>query len=358
MQVRVKEVAAFVGGSVVDGVATANAAPAHTGDSLLSGIAGLTEAKTGDLSFLANPKYAPHLANAQATAVLVSKSLPNVKPAQIVVGNPDLAFAKLVTAFGPQPSHPPAGIHPTAVIGERVTLGANPRIGAYAVIGDGVVIGDNAVIHPHVVLGTDVTIANDVILYPHVTIRERCRIGNRVILHPGVVIGADGFGYALLDGKHQKIPQIGIVILEDDVEIGANTTIDRARFGKTRIGSGTKIDNLVQIAHNVETGSHCIIVSQVGIAGSTKLGHYVTIGGQAGIVGHITIGDQAAITGQAGITKNVPAKAVLRGSPAQDFKLAQHQEIAVRRLPATQQTVRELLDRVAALEAKIAGKGS
>lgn len=339
MQFRVRDVAAFLGGTVVGDPETA-----------VSGIAGLTEAKAGDLSFLSNPKYAVHMATTQAACVIVAEAQADVRPAQIVVPNPDFAFAKLVSAYGPKPAHPPEGIHPTAVIGERVRIGANPRIGAYAVVGDDAAIGDNAVIYPHVVIGAEATLGNDCVLYANTVVRERCRIGNRVVLQPGVVIGSDGFGYALVDGKHQKIPQVGIVVIEDDVEIGANTAIDRARFGKTRIGSGTKIDNLVQIAHNVETGSHCLLVAQVGIAGSTRLGHYVTLAGQVGVAGHLTIGDQAMAGGQSGISKNIPAKAKVRGSPAQDFKEALGSEIAVRRLGATQQTVKRLEERVAELE--------
>ena len=342
MQFRVRDVAEFLGGTIVGNA-----------DAVLTGIAGITEAKAGDLSFLANPKYPAHLSTTAATAVIAAEAVPGAACTLILVPNPDFAFAKLVGAYGPKPLHPAPGIHPTAVIGERVTLGKEPRIGAYVVIGDGAVIGDSAVIYPHVVIGGEVTLGNECVVYANVVIRERCRIGNRVTLQPGVVIGSDGFGYALVDGKHQKIPQVGIVVIEDDVEIGANSAIDRARFGKTRIGSGTKIDNLVQIGHNVETGSHCLIVAQVGIAGSTHLGNYVTLAGQVGLAGHLTIGDQAMVGGQSGVSKNVPAKAKMRGSPAQDFRQALAQEIAVRRLAATQVQVKQLEARLADLERRL-----
>lgn len=342
MQFRVRDVAEFLGGTVVGDA-----------DAVLTGISGITEAKAGDLSFLANPKYISHLATTQATAVIASEAVPDARCALILVANPDFAFAKLVGAYGPKPLHPAPGIHPTAVIGERVTLGKEPRIGAYAVIGDGAVIGDQVVIYPHVVIGGEAVIGNDCVLYANVVIRERCRIGHRVTLQPGAVIGSDGFGYALVDGKHQKIPQVGIVVVEDDVEIGANTTIDRARFGKTRIGSGTKIDNLVQIAHNVEIGSHCLIIAQVGIAGSTRLGHYVTLAGQVGLAGHLTVGDQAMVGGQSGVSKNLPAKAKVRGSPAQDFHAALAAEVAVRRLAGTQAQVKQLEIRLAELERRL-----
>ncbi len=319
----------------------------------VTGIAGLAEAKVGDLSFLANPKYAPHLATTQAAAVLVAQATEGIKTVQIVVANPDFAFAQLVARFGPKPLHPPVGIHPTAVIGDQVRLGKDVAIGPYVIIGAGASLGDGCILYGHTSVGGEAQLGEGCILFSHSSVRERCRLGNRVILQPGAVVGSDGFGYALLDGKHQKIPQVGIVVVEDDVEIGANSTIDRARFGRTRIGSGTKIDNLVQVAHNVEIGAHCILVAQVGIAGSTKLGNYVTLGGQAGITGHITIGDQASVTAQSGVSKSVPPKTVVRGSPAQEIRIAQAQEVNVRRLGGALQTVRSLEARIADLEAKM-----
>ena len=343
MRVTVRDVAHLVGGTVI-------------GDDqkLLTGISSLTEANPGDISFLANPKYESYLKETKATAVLVATAQENVPLIQIVVPNPDFAFARVVASFGPKAVPPPPGIHASAVIGENVRIGANPAIGPYAVVCDNVVIGDNAVIYPHVYIGHESIIGNDCTCYPHVSVRERSQLGNRVILHSGVVIGSDGFGYASVEGVHHKIPQVGIVVIEDDVEIGANSSLDRARFGKTRIGKGTKIDNLVQIAHNVETGHHCIIVAQVGVAGSTKLGNYVTLAGQAGISGHLTIGDHAIVTGKAGVSKSIPPRLVVRGSPAQEIKSAQAQEVAVRRLPATQATVKDLLARVAELERRLA----
>ncbi len=342
MRVTVRDVAQVVGGTIIGDA-----------DQLLTGISSLAEASAGDISFLANPKYEPYLAETRATAVLVASAhkAPNI--IQVVVPNPDFAFAKVVATFGPKAVPPPPGIHPSAVIGDNVTLGANLAIGPYVVIADGATIGDNTVLYPHVYIGHDTAIGSDCTIYPQVSIRERCRIGNRVILHSGVVIGSDGFGYASVEGVHHKIPQVGIVVIEDDVEIGANSCLDRARFGRTRIGKGTKIDNLVQIAHNVETGHHCIIVAQVGVAGSTKLGNYVTLAGQAGISGHLSIGDYAMVTGKAGVSKSIPPRMVVRGSPAQEIKSCQAQEVAVRRLPATQATVKELLGRVAELERRL-----
>jgi UDP-3-O-[3-hydroxymyristoyl] glucosamine N-acyltransferase len=347
MRVTVRDVAQLLGGTVI-------------GDDrqVITGISSLTEANPGDISFLANPKYESYLGETKAAAVLVAAEHKAPNLIQIVVPNPDFAFARVVATFGPKAVPPPAGIHPTAIIGDQVKIGANPAIGPYAVVADGTVIGDNAVIYPHVYIGHGATIGHDCTFYPQVSIRERCQIGNRVILHSGVVIGSDGFGYASVEGVHHKIPQVGIVVVEDDVEIGANSCLDRARFGKTRIGKGTKIDNLVQIAHNVETGHHCIVVAQVGIAGSSKLGNYVTLAGQAGISGHLTIGDQTIVTAKAGVSKSIPPRLVVRGSPAQEIKAAQAQEVAVRRLPATQATVKELLLRVAELERRLAALGS
>jgi UDP-3-O-[3-hydroxymyristoyl] glucosamine N-acyltransferase len=345
MRVTVGEMAALVGGTVI-------------GDAgkVLTGISSLTEANPGDISFLANPKYAPFLDETKATAVLVSAAHKS-GVAQIVVANPDHAFATVVAKYGPRAPVMPLGIHPTAIIGERVRLGHDVAIGPYVVISDGATVGDGTVLFPHVFVGAEAVIGAHCLIYPQVSIRERCAIGNRVIIHSGAVIGSDGFGYASVEGVHHKIPQVGVVIVEDDVEIGANTTIDRARFGRTRIGKGTKIDNLVQLAHNVETGHHCIIVAQVGVAGSTKLGNHVTLAGQCGVGGHLEIGDQAIVTAQAGVSKNVPAKTVVRGYPAQEIKVSQTQEVAVRRLPQTQQTVKQLEARVAELEAKIAKLG-
>jgi len=343
LRVTVAHIAELLGGTVRGDGAT-----------IITGISSLTEAQPGDISFLANPKYAPFLAETRASAVLVAAPQAADQLVQIVVTNPDHAFARLVATYGPQSAKMPVGVHPMAVIGEDVYLGADVTVGPYAVIADGARIGERTVIYPHVYIGASARVGGDCLLYPHVSVRERCSLGDRVILHSGVVIGSDGFGYATVEGVHQKIPQVGIVVIEDDVEIGANTTIDRARFDKTRIGKGTKIDNLVQIAHNVETGRHCLIVSQTGIAGSTKLGNHVTLAGRSAIGGHLTIGDQAIVTALAGVSKHVPPKAVVRGYPAQEIKSAQAQEVAVRRLPQTQATVKALTAQIALLEARLA----
>jgi UDP-3-O-[3-hydroxymyristoyl] glucosamine N-acyltransferase len=348
MRVTVREIAGVVGGDVLGDA-----------EQVISGISSLNEANAGDISFLANPKYAAYLSETRASAVLVSSRQDVAGRAapltQIVVTNPDFAFATVVAKFGPKAPVPPPGVHPTAIIGERVRLGAGVAIGAYVVVADGARIGDNTVLYPHVYVGAEAALGADCLIYPQVSIRERVTLGDRVIVHSGAVIGSDGFGYATIEGVHHKIPQVGTVTIEDDVEIGANTTIDRARFGRTRIGKGTKVDNLVQIAHNVEIGAHCIVVSQVGIAGSTRLGSHVTLAGQCGVVGHVTIGDQAMVAARAGVSKDVPPRTVVYGAPAQEVKAAKAIEVAVRRLPGTQAQVKDLLARVAELERRLGG---
>jgi UDP-3-O-[3-hydroxymyristoyl] glucosamine N-acyltransferase len=351
MRASVGDIAALVAGEVIGDP-----------ERLITGISSLQEAKEGDITFLANPRYAPFLLETRASAVLLGAAQPQIRersgaPTQIVVANADFAFARVVNAYGPRSEPPPAGIHPTAVIGERVRLGKELRIGPYVVIGDGAEIGDGTTIHAQVYIGAETVLGADCVLYPQVVIRERVRLGARVILHPGAVIGADGFGYASVQGVHHKIPQVGTVEIADDVEIGAATTIDRARFGCTRIGKGTKIDNLVQIAHNVEIGAGCLVVAQVGIAGSTRIGNYVVLAGQVGIAGHVVIGDQAVVTAKSGVSKDVPPRTVVRGAPAQENKAAQILEVAMRRLPGTQQQVKELLARVAELERRLGELG-
>ena len=356
MSATVGQLAAAVGGSVVPAQGQSES---DARARILVGVSGLGDAKVGDLSFLANPKYTGLLTTTAAGAVLIREARPALPATvQVVVTNPDFALAQLVAAFGPQPTPPAVGVHPTAMIGERVRLGERVRIGAYVVIGDGCEIGDDSAIYAHVVLGADVRVGLSCVMYPQASVRERCALGNRVVLHNGAVIGSDGFGYATVDGVHRKIPQVGVVVIEDDVEIGANTTIDRARFGRTRIGAGSKLDNLVQVAHNVEIGPHAILAAQVGIAGSSKLGHHVTLAGQAGMSGHLVMGDHVTVTGRAGVTKNLSQGAVVRGMPAQEYKTQFAQEIAVRKLPETVDRVRMLERRVIELERRLAEGGA
>jgi len=314
----VDELAALVGGQVVgDSTKT----PGVSGATPITGIASLAEAEEGQIAFFANPKYVAALKVSRASAVLVPLDFEGETTAvKIKVPNPSLAFARLLESFTPAPIAFPVGIHPSAVIAADAVLGDQVSIQAFVVIEPGVKIGRGTVIGSHSYVGHGVTLGEECKLYPNVTLREGCQIGNRVILHCGAVVGSDGFGYEILDGKHVKIPQTGIVQIDDDVEVGANTTIDRARFGKTWIQEGTKIDNLVQIAHNVVIGKHSIIVSQTGISGSSRLGQYVTLAGQVGLVGHIDIGDFAVIAAKSGVSKNVPSKEVWFGYPATPLK--------------------------------------
>ena len=335
---------------------------AGPGDASISGVAALAEAEHGDATFFGNPKYVSALRRTQASLVLVPRGFPPTAltadggaprplPSLVEVDSPSLAFTKLVAHFSPPPATHAPGIAPTAVIAPGAQLGAGVSIQPYAVIEDGAVIGDNTFLGAHVFIGAGAEVGADSRVYPHVTIREHSRIGKRVIIHSGAVIGSDGYGFELQDGRHVKIPQTGIVQIDDDVEIGANVTIDRARFGRTHIGEGTKIDNLVQIGHNVVVGPHCLLVSQSGISGSTRLGRYVTLAGQVGVVGHVQIGDQAIIGAKTGISRDVPAKAVYFGNVGEPIDRAKENLAYYRRLPKLNERVKKLEEQLAALKA-------
>jgi UDP-3-O-[3-hydroxymyristoyl] glucosamine N-acyltransferase len=269
------------------------------------------------------------------------------------VRNPDLAFARVIDLFGPPPMVIPMGVHPSAVLGKDVRLGREVCVMAHTVVQEGAVIGDGTILYPGVYVGHECVIGKDCQIYPHVTIRERTRIGDRVILHPGVVVGCDGFGYSTIRGVLHKIPQIGIVEIEDDVEIGANTTIDRARFDRTVIGKGTKIDNLVQIAHNVVIGEHSCLAGQSGVAGSTRIGSHVLVGGQAGISGHLRIGDRVRVGGKSGVFGDVEDDAAVAGPFAVDLAHYRRMEVALRRLPEALREAREGAERLSQLSARL-----
>lgn len=323
-------------------LAGSNVPEAHA-SIVITGAAALSEAGPGDVSFFSNPKYLPQVRKTRAAAVFVPKDFNDDCPAAVIrVDNPSLAFDVLLRQIAPEPIKYPPGIHPTAVIGQNVQLGREVCIQAYVVIEDGAVIGDRTVIGAQSFVGYSTAIGSDCCIYPRVTIRERARIGNRVIVHSGTVIGSDGFGYEFKDGRHVKIPQTGIVQIDDDVEIGANTTIDRARFGRTWIQEGVKIDNLVQVAHNVVIGRHSVLVAQAGVSGSSKLGNYVTLAGQVGIVGHVEIGDRAIIAAQSGVSKNVPPQQVWFGTPATPINEAKERIAQVARLSKLVKRVRKL----------------
>jgi UDP-3-O-[3-hydroxymyristoyl] glucosamine N-acyltransferase len=308
----------------------------------ITGAASLAEATSGEISFFGDRKYIGQLRKTRASAVFVPTDFDEpLAAAQVRVSNPTKAFEQLVLKFAPKPITFAAGIHPSAIVGSNVRLGERVSIQPHAVIEEGSKIGDDTVIGAGSYIGHETLIGSACVIYPLVTIRERSRIGSRVIIHSGAVIGADGFGFEMVDGRQEKIQQLGIVQIDDDVEIGANTTIDRARFGRTWIQEGAKIDNLVQVAHNVVIGKNTVIAAQTGIAGSVRIGQRVLIGGQVGIIGHIEIGDGTAIGAQSGISKSIP-DGVWFGSPAVPLAAAQRQIAWIHRLGKLFARVKEI----------------
>jgi UDP-3-O-[3-hydroxymyristoyl] glucosamine N-acyltransferase len=341
MEATLEELAKLVGGRVAGDPAVR-----------VRGVNGIAEAGPGELTFLANPRYAPLLASTKASAAVVAEGVPCPVPS-IVVRNPDLAFARAAERLAGAPWRPPAGVHPGAVVARDASIGRDVSIGAACVVEPGASIGDRTVLYPQVYVGPGARIGPDSLLWPQVVVRERCELGARVVVHSGTVVGSDGFGYATDGGVHHKIPQLGTVVVGDDVEIGANVAVDRARFGATVIGRGTKIDNLVQIAHNVRIGEACLIVAQVGISGSTTLGNQVILGGQAGIAGHLEIGDRSIVTAQAGLGKDLPPGSVVSGEHAQDAKKHMRKLAALSKLPDALVELRELRKEVEALRKKL-----
>lgn len=332
--------AELVGGSLIQG----------DPDGLVTGMQSLSEAQAGEVSFLGNARYVPQARTTQATALLVGQDFtePLDGKALIQVGNPTLAFSAVIRFFGPPVRPFIAGVHPTAVVADSATFDRSKvYVGPHVVIEEEVSIGDGSTIHAGAYIGFGARLGEVCVLHANAVIKERCILGDRVTIHSGTVIGTDGFGYETVRGRHLKIEQVGIVEIGDDVEVGSCTTIDRARFGKTMIGEGTKIDNLVQLGHNVVTGKHCIIVSQTGISGSTRLGDYVVMGGQVGVAGHLEIGDQVTFLAKSGVTKSVPTPGAYTGYPAKPL-------IEGRKMLTYPARVPELLDRVKVLEQKLA----
>jgi UDP-3-O-[3-hydroxymyristoyl] glucosamine N-acyltransferase len=333
------ELAELVGGSV-EGSPTL----------VITGVAGIQEAQPGDITFVAQQKYLRALKTAKASALILDRTMPADRPA-IRVDQPYLAFATLLTLFYPRP-HPRTGIMAPVVIGEHVRLGQEVTLLPFVTLSDDVTIGDRVVMYPGVFVGPGSSIGDDTVLYANVTIYDRVTIGRRVIIHAGAVIGADGFGYAQgPNHHHHKIPQVGGVRIEDDVEIGANVCIDRATLGETLIRRGTKIDNLVHIAHNVEVGEDNLLLAQVGISGSCRLGAHVTLAGQVGVVDHAQIGDYATVIAQAGVAKDVEPRAIMAGSVAMPHTLWRRVQAATPRIPELLRTVIALERRIAVLEA-------
>jgi UDP-3-O-[3-hydroxymyristoyl] glucosamine N-acyltransferase len=310
----------------------------------------IEEAREGQLSFLANPKYEDYLYSTEASVIIINQTLTlkqPVKPTLIRVPDAYSAFAQLLAAYQDMMTKQLHGIQEPSSIAPSAELGQNVFVGAFSYIGENVKIGDNVKIHPQVYIGNDVEIGNDTVLFPGVKVYHGCRVGANCTIHGGTVIGSDGFGFApQADGTYKKIPQIGNVLIEDHVEIGSNCTIDRATIGSTVIRSGAKLDNLIQIAHNVEIGSFTVIAAQAGISGSTKIGKNVMIGGQAGIVGHIYIHDGSKINAQSGVSKSLKETTSVTGSPAYNYASALRSQAVARNLP-------ELLDRIKELEKQI-----
>jgi UDP-3-O-[3-hydroxymyristoyl] glucosamine N-acyltransferase len=327
-------------------------------DRRVNRLAGLEEAGPGDLSFLANPAYAKLLAATGAEAAVVGRDIGDAPCALLQADNPDLAFARAALLISPLPPPPPPGIHPSAMIAPSASLGQDVSIGAGTVIEAGVVVGDRTIIYPQVHAGAGAHIGEDCLFYPGVKIYPGVAIGHRCIFHAGTVIGSDGFGYAWTGQGYFKIPQVGTVVIEDDVEIGANACVDRARFGETRIGRGTKLDNLVQIAHNVKLGPCCAFAAQVGIAGSASIGAGVQMGGQAAAVGHIRIGDGLTIVGQSAVSKSIPGREagvekdrlIWIDSPAKPMREHLREAQNLKALGRLRETVRNLEARLEELE--------
>ena len=316
----------------------------------IRGVAGIREALPGDLTFLANSRYDTYLDETRASAVICSREPRDTAVPLLCVNNPYLAFQKAVRIFRPDRDRPAPGLHPTAIVAPDARLGGDVSIGPYCVVEAGARLGDRVVLMAGSYVGPRAEIGDDSYLYPRVMVREDCFIGARCILHPGVVVGSDGFGFAFDEGRYHKVPQVGNVVIGDDVEIGSNTTIDRATTHSTRIGDGTKIDNLVQIGHNVVIGQHGIVVAQVGISGSTEIEDYVTIGGQAGLGGHIRVGKGAMVGAQSGVTKSVAADTVVTGYPAVPHSLWKRLFALTQKLPELFRRTRDLDERMRRIE--------
>lgn len=339
MKKTVKELAQFLGGTVI-------------GDENreISDVKGLAEAGSDDISFAVEP-YTEYLPQVHAGAVITEKEYPAGDNTLVLVENPRLAFSKLLELFHPRQSVK-QGIHPTAVVDESANIGENTAVMAYAVIGKNVRIGAGSVVYPYVFIGDNVTIGANAAIYPGAVIMENTVMGDNAVIRAHAVIGGEGFGFATKDGKHTRIPQIGNVTIGDDVEIGACTTIDNGTLGSTKVGRGTKIDNLVHLGHNVEIGEDCFVIAQTGIAGSTKVGNHVVFAGQTGCTGHITIGDNVTFAGKSGIVGNVASNTVNAGFPARPHIEWSRTQVYIKKLPDLAKTVKALEKRIAELEEK------
>lgn len=339
MNKTLNELAEWLGGTVL-GDATI----------IISGVTGIDEATTNDITF-AVPPHLDRSLRSQAAAVIIPENMDSFAKPAIRVANPRLAFTRLLTLFNPPPQAAP-GVHPTAVIGNNVVLAEDVAIMAQVFIGDDVTIQAGTIVFPQSYVGPGCSIGENCLIHPHSVLRDRTVLGNRVIVQSGAVLGGDGFGFITVDGEHLKVPQVGNVVIEDDVEIGANTAIDRATTGSTIVRRGTKIDNLVHIAHNDVIGEHCFIVAQTGISGSVTVGDRVTLAGQTGTAGHINIGANSVFIGRAGITKDTPANYFGAGTPARPHQEWLREQIALHKLPDTMKKFRDMEKRLKELETR------
>ena len=323
------------------------------GDIEILNLAKIQDAQEGDLTFLANPKYVKYLEHTKASAILVAKDYEVENIAHIKVDEPYLSFQKALKIVYPENVSLFKGIHPTAIIGDNSNIAKDVNIGPFVYIGSNVHVGQKTTIYPGCTIIDDSKIGKNCLLYSNVNIYNNCELQDNVIVHSGVVIGSDGFGFAPNGRKYDKIPQVGKVVIESDVEIGANSTIDRATVGETRIKKGSKIDNLVQIAHNVEIGENTVIAAQVGVSGSTKIGKHVTVAGQVGIVGHIEVGDDAVLAAQSGISKSVPKGEIWFGYPAGPISRQKKVEVSLRHLPELNKKIKDLEKTIVELQQKM-----
>lgn len=344
--VRLADIARTVGGVVVGDAGTE-----------ITGVASLADAGPGDLAYVDSDRYAPVARKSRASALVVGSTIDDVGQSQLVVSEPRYAFVRIVEGFFTAPRRS-RGVASDIVRGLDVAIGPDASIWPFVTLGNRVRLGARVTLYPGVFIGDDAVVGDDTILYPNVTVRERCTLGARVIVHSGAVIGSDGFGYVQAGGRHHKIPQLGIVVVEDDVELGANVTVDRATFGQTVIRRGAKVDNLVQIAHNVSIGEHSVVAGQAGISGSTRLGSYVMVGGQAGFADHVEVGDRAQVAAQSGVFRDVPAGAAVAGSPALAHEQAGPIYGAFLQLPELRKQLRRLEQRVRQLEGQAEAKPS
>ncbi|MBU4376545.1 MAG: UDP-3-O-(3-hydroxymyristoyl)glucosamine N-acyltransferase [Candidatus Omnitrophica bacterium] len=338
MAITVKEIAELIKGELVG-----------DGSLEITGVSGVEDAAKGEITFIESPKFKDRVLKTNASCIIASFDLEGVDKPVIKCKNPSLAVTKIIESHFPQKINHPRGIAKSAVIGKNVKLAKDAAIGANAVIEDNASIGDKSVIYPLAYIGEGVTIGKNTVIYPNVTIRERVTVGDNVIIHGGAVIGADGFGFTKDGATLRKIPQTGTVEIQDNVEIGACVTIDRARFGKTVIGKGSKIDNLVQIAHNVKIGESSIIVAQVGVSGSVNIGNNVMLGGQVGITDHVDIGDNVMVAAKGGVTKSIPPNTIMSGMPARPHHLTKRLIAYIDNLPKTAERLDEIEEKLKGL---------